>query len=114
MPRRPHDPLAGRSNRQRADGHYVTLPLCTRLCSKDKADLESEPTSKIPDALPSPPKYKSPHSKGKVGPALAETSKRPGALPAPHEKKSSYPKGKVGPENAPTSIRPGALPVPPQ
>eukprot|EP00215_Chloropicon_roscoffensis_P009481 CAMPEP_0196641866 /NCGR_PEP_ID=MMETSP1085-20130531/3985_1 /TAXON_ID=41879 ORGANISM="Pycnococcus sp, Strain CCMP1998" /NCGR_SAMPLE_ID=MMETSP1085 /ASSEMBLY_ACC=CAM_ASM_000807 /LENGTH=48 /DNA_ID=CAMNT_0041971171 /DNA_START=169 /DNA_END=318 /DNA_ORIENTATION=+ len=48
----------------------MTLPLCTRFCSKGQAGPESEPTSKRPDALPSPPQNKSSHPKGKAGPEL--------------------------------------------
>ena len=107
LPRRSH-PLAGRSNRRCADGRYVSLPLCTRFCSKGKAGPDPLQTSKLPGALsvppknkslPKPPEHKSPHPKGKAGPNLANTSKLPDALPwlprnmPSHQTRSPSPKG---------------------
>ena len=112
-PRRSH-PLAGRSNRQCADGLYVRLPLCTRFCSKGKAGPENVTTSKLQGAL-SPPRFdKSTHPKGKAGPENAPTSKFPGALTAPQKHRSTHPKGKADLESEPTSKLPGALPTPHQ
>ena len=112
--RRSHHPLAGRSNRLCGNGPTETQSFCNLLCSKGKAGLQSEPTSKRPSALPSPHKNKSSDPKGKVGPENGPTSKRQSALPPPPQHKSPHSKGKVGPDPLTLAKLPGALPSPPQ